>query len=505
MYEGRLQGRKLTAPATDSSKVVTEAPALQLPLFATKTAHERRAFEYFFECAAPVFAGALDIEFWRYLIPQLSQSEPIVWDAVLAISTLFEHPQDDGSIMLDLPGERPVVTNEHHQLALRAYSRALSRFRDLSKLRLTALPLAMISCVLFVCIESLQDNIHDALSLLKVGCKLLCSHISTKNTLPMDTSDTSNIGEIAEPIFLRLGCLSAIMGHAPPEDFKFQLSMKDDSNFSTLERARYSLHVMMLRGHKFLCNAADFMNDYLPPGPIPNDLVFEQSRLIAECREWEESFSKVLQKKSYRWTPSEIDSATAFFAWSITYRIWVTMGLSFFKSPLDRFFPEIEMLLGHARRGIASTVVRDGLQPHFIFEMGVIPPLFGVALRCRHPILRREALSLMKQCPRKGGLWKAVPQRRFAEKIIELEEDGLWSQPVTLQTLRRQAYRLPPEEKRIHGLHIYRKDAGNGRQEWHLRYGTIKQNSEGLWQKVEHEVFIDDIFSGGESEINAHR
>lgn len=459
--------------------------------------HERRAFEYFFRCAAPVFAGVLDAEFWRYLVPQLCQSEPIIWDAVLAISTLFEHPQYDASIMLDLPGDRPPPTNQHHQLALVAYNRALSRFRGLSEPGLSALPLAIISCVLFICVESLQDNINQALSLLRVGFNLLSTHLRTNDVLQFGTNGGSSLDAMAAPMFLRLGCLSAIMGHSPSEDFKMQLSMKYDSNFSTLERARYSLHAMMLRGHKFFRAADTFIRDHLPPDPVPPDLISEQRYLITECLQWEDSFSKMMREKEPQWTPTEKNFASSFFAWSITYRVWMAASLSFFQSTIDQFHAEIEALLEYARQGVASTIDQDNLQPHFTFEMGVIPPLHLTALRCRHPVLRRQALLLLKASPRKGGLWKAISLTRFVQKIIELEEHGLFPQPISWDdlSLGGQAYRLPPEEKRLHAFETFQKNIGSSQQGWVMRYKTLNQDDKGSWRPVYHEIGMDTVFA----------
>jgi hypothetical protein len=61
-------------------------------------------------------------------------------------------------------------------------------------------------------------------------------------------------------------------------------------------------------------------------------------------------------------------------------------------------------------------------QPSFTFEMGVIPPLYFVAAKCRDPTIRRRALSLLKKAPRRESSWSALPTR-VVEKTIALEEE----------------------------------------------------------------------------------
>jgi hypothetical protein len=56
--------------------------------------------------------------------------------------------------------------------------------------------------------------------------------------------------------------------------------------------------------------------------------------------------------------------------------------------------------------------------------MGVIPPLYFIAIKCRHPTIRRRALSLLKKASLRESPWRAVPTARVIEKIIVLEEES---------------------------------------------------------------------------------
>ena len=63
--------------------------------------------------------------------------------------------------------------------------------------------------------------------------------------------------------------------------------------------------------------------------------------------------------------------------------------------------------------------------PDFTLDMGIVAPLFVVASKCRHPIIRRKAVALLYAAPRQEGIWDSVLTARVAERLISIEEAGL--------------------------------------------------------------------------------
>jgi hypothetical protein len=80
---------------------------------------------------------------------------------------------------------------------------------------------------------------------------------------------------------------------------------------------------------------------------------------------------------------------------------------------------------------LASTFVRGPpLSPlssnkTFTMDSGVIGPLYDVAASCRDPILRRQAIFLLKTLSRQEGAWDSDLAARVAERVIAIEEEGL--------------------------------------------------------------------------------
>ena len=61
----------------------------------------------------------------------------------------------------------------------------------------------------------------------------------------------------------------------------------------------------------------------------------------------------------------------------------------------------------------------------FSLDMHTVGPLYAVAHRCRHPIIRRKAVSLLYAAPRQEGVWDSVLTAHVAERLIGIEESGL--------------------------------------------------------------------------------
>jgi hypothetical protein len=60
----------------------------------------------------------------------------------------------------------------------------------------------------------------------------------------------------------------------------------------------------------------------------------------------------------------------------------------------------------------------------FTLDMGHIPPLYYVALKCREPRLRRRAIELLMSMPHKEGVWDGEVAAYVARQVMEMEEGG---------------------------------------------------------------------------------
>ena len=65
------------------------------------------------------------------------------------------------------------------------------------------------------------------------------------------------------------------------------------------------------------------------------------------------------------------------------------------------------------------------IKASFALDLGIVPPLFVVATKCRDRKLRREAIRLLLSSPRREGMWDSILSGRVAQWIVEIEEEGL--------------------------------------------------------------------------------
>lgn len=168
---------------------------------------ESRAFDYFLHEVAPCLSGAQDAAFWTLLVPQVCHSDAATRDAVLVISHMFECPPD---LMTGLSGARD---DSRHAKVLKWHSRSINGYRTrLEYLHgLEQTELALLSCILLTSIQYQQNNIRNAMNLLKIGYDL------ASNIPPNGLGSTSPaMKELLIPILARQTVLMITFGARPP-------------------------------------------------------------------------------------------------------------------------------------------------------------------------------------------------------------------------------------------------------------------------------------------------
>ena len=113
------------------------------------------------------------------------------------------------------------------------------------------------------------------------------------------------------------------------------------------------------------------------------------------------------------------------------------------ESSYDIFLPEFKLLVEYAtilleiqdqERGAINTSTAAG---SFSFEIGLIPPLFLVTLKCRDTTLRYQALDLLERYPRREGVWDSVVIAALSRWAIGLEENARGEGEVVLLEEKR--------------------------------------------------------------------
>ncbi|KAK4106402.1 hypothetical protein N658DRAFT_17991 [Parathielavia hyrcaniae] len=408
-----------------------EPQALPALFYNWASSDERRAFHFFQHITAPSLSGELDGAFWRVLVLQICQSEPAVRHAVLAVGILHE-----GMVQA---GTAPYVQAEdRNSFALHQYNRAIACLLDQMRTA-NARPLVpLLTCVLFVCIELMQSKDRESLLHLEQGRQIL-NQLGRKSSAKNHEFDL--IKQHLVPIYTRLSLTSLMLGGTPVEiPTPLKTLTEVPMVFETIEEVRYALYDCMDECLRFAKKTHVAKLGEVPPDQMQ---IFEaeQYYLLRKLARFNVAFSLYRSTKSHGahagsisliqihmhstsiWVSTALSQhETAFDEHIDTFSAMIPLAAEFLDAP-NKPLPSQEQQQQHSS-GRAFDTRRFAAM--FTFEMHIIAPLYFVAAKCRHPVIRRAALDLLRRNPaRRENLWRANVMAAIAERMMRLEEKHL--------------------------------------------------------------------------------
>lgn len=422
-----LDGRR---PAQDPIQIVHWQPnSLALRRMSVDIAgnkEERRAFHFFRHNSAPDLPGFFESGFWSQLVLQASHAEPSVRHAVIALGSMHETMQHE-----DL--ELSKTGKACNPFALQQCNKAIGHLNQyLCSNQQHSNEMLLISCAIFICFESLQGNYESALSHLSSGLAIF-RRWQTQNakTLQSGTAASSEpqqgVDSEVIQMFSRLNMQALLFPdtHLFPTEFIMQeVGVVVDSvpeSFGNLSEARNSLDDCMgyllqaLSAAYFQSQGSDEQSSKdTPPVPINMNLL----------PQWLAVFDTFLQNAGPNLVPKELQRATLL---EIQYRcanILVTVGMPPKEAAFDEFQKDFESIVSLAESIIhgGGTIKDPKRTRDFSFDMSIVAPLYFTATRCREPLIRRQALSLLWTTARQECIWNAEMLTKIAERIILIEE-----------------------------------------------------------------------------------
>lgn len=254
--------------------------------------------------------------------------------------------------------------------------------------------------------------------------------------------------------------------------------------FTTCQEARSSLDSLMERMLRFSEALSSF---YAGPNNIlPSSITHHGLGYRTQLQQWDSAFDPLLQNRNAQGVSNTEHAGIAVLKMiHIMTSVLFLMNFSLSELDFDGFVPRFrqlvelaeevvvkeEVTLAEARCGDSSDCRHrrangrierqfpgmvtngykgDGSYSHikasFALDLGIVPPLFVVATKCRDRKLRREAITLLISSPRREGMWDSLLCGKVGEWIMEVEEEGMQdfdpSDPVS-------ASEMVPEDKRV--------------------------------------------------------
>ena len=204
-------------------------------------------------------------------------------DCILAISTLYEHPQFLSSFYSNPEGTPPTPTandqgtlDGFHKNALEHYNDAIRALRRKILEGKVTPYLALLSCSLFLCIELIRDDVFAARELHRMGAGLLQQYEQS-----IETERGSGLLNMVKLMLSRVGTLAPAFAHRRLINMDLQHVPKThDKGFASMGDARDALFAIILDTNSFVEDAHAWKESLI---------ISTEDELPSEAHAWKQS------------------------------------------------------------------------------------------------------------------------------------------------------------------------------------------------------------------------
>ncbi|CAN8095579.1 unnamed protein product [Discula destructiva] len=436
-------------------------------------------FQLFQSHTASELSGYFDSVFWSRLVLQQCHSEVAIRHAVVALGALYKtlEKHSESPPGSPEPNARPVDSAiGHWQVAVKSYSSALTSLFSVTGQDSTANRTRLMASILLACFDSFIGDHKQAIVQIQNGLRLLAQLRAQRRRAFLSRPDEPVEDEIIQ-MFTRLAiqAKSYDMAFHFPKPYVIQLlqpsadpssptseassptSLYHDAlpeTFSSLYEARlaWDAHLeKMLRFTETLFSAA---NRNGPMGILPANLRQFSNGFRGHIEAWSAAFEPILCSRAAPGVSSQEKAAIAVLKMSqIMGQILFLMTFSDSEGAFDSFLPQFRAIVdlgrevvGDEERRAAERRCPDArtcrhhkahnadifggheytashIKPSFSADLGIVPPLYVVATKCRNPLIRRQAIQLLRSSSRREGMWDSELTARIGTWIMDIEEE----------------------------------------------------------------------------------
>jgi hypothetical protein len=306
-----------------------------------------------------------------------------------------------------------------HRFALEQYNSAISLLVMKSRPSGPPLDIILTVCILFVCIEFLQHNKENAISHVNNGLKILSSLESGEPDIYL--TPYAPVSRVIDnrivQMFLRLATQCQFLGleHKFPT-LRLQAAERSPGlgppTFSNLMAAREAMDHLMEESLRFLLQVELLLQvEPFRNCPLP-DATFTTAQLdlLKKLDWWLFAFESFVQASEQTMAAKEVEATKMLLIHHRISKIWLSTCLSL-ETAYDAYLSDFRAVVA-----MVESVVKTSTDYRtFSFEMGADPPLYFVALKCRHPLLRRQAIKILNSRYRQEAHWHSHQMASIGE------------------------------------------------------------------------------------------
>lgn len=414
---------------------------------------ERCYFQRFCQTTSQELSGVFANIFWSQIVPQAALHEVSIRHAVTAIAALTKtlEAAPTSSHRVDIQTAR----DEHHKFAIEQYIKAISSVRKALATKQSGIRTALIVAILFVCIETLQGDQRSALHQLHQGLALLhqVQRVQYEKDAEQRIEEDLLQMWVAQNVQSYYLCFAQASLHPPmlpqhlQERHRHVFSSSMPRFFNSISNAKRALNLLMnATAHFHHCSTSE-----------PFEKVRQYAEHHARLSQWEAAFRPLLRRAQAEGEASEglcpISSETRVptLLLSVYHRVALII-LAGAITPTETMYDSLTREFSYIVSTVQTILEISNLSTtassdppsldnppkrseknseskfhssRFTFDVSVLPPLHIVGSKCRDPLLRREAIRLLRQCRVQEGLWAPHGMAEMCNWMMEVEEAGM--------------------------------------------------------------------------------
>lgn len=448
-----------------STSPVPEQDAQYFQLFQAHTANE--------------LSGYFDSTFWSRLVLQECHSEAAVRHAVVALGALYKTLDKHCESPPSSPAAAVVAVDtawQHWEVAVSSYSSACTSLVSVAREDSGANRTRLMASVLLACFDSFIGDHKQAIKQIQTGLGLLEQLRAQRRRAFLSRPEEPVEDEIIQ-MFTRLAiqAKSYDMAFHFPKPYVIQLiqpstdpsspssevgsplSLHQDpipEQFDSLHEARIAWDTLCEQMFRFTERLFAQASQDGPMGVLPASLRQYGLSFRGRIEAWADAFEHILSSRFSPGVSSQEKAAIGVLKmFQIMGQVLFLMTFSDSEQHFDVFQPQFKTIVdlglevvGDEERRAAEkrcpdprtchhhnaqepdifggqTYMANHIKPSFSADLGIVPPLYVVATKCRSPVLRRQAIQLLRSSSRREGMWDSELTARIGTWIMDIEEE----------------------------------------------------------------------------------
>ena len=273
------------------------------------------------------------------------------------------------------------------------------------------------ACSCFAQLEVLLGHDSESVAHLRSALRLLRQYRITATNLPFPNNESleATLQRVSVPAAsfpsFDSSWASLLDEWTPPRDLEGPLFF---ANYATTYGTFYGI---LAKAHKFLHSTS------LEPNPSNQYAAKVRDQLIFKISRWIAAFRQYLRRDGPNLGSMSWSTATLLAVHAKLVSVKLATKHFADEIPYDLFSDRLAELLPPLRV-LAKKYRVHGRAICFFAHGSDIEVLYYIALKCREPGTRREAIDMLGKQVVQNGIWNGVALAAVARRIVEIEEDG---------------------------------------------------------------------------------